>query len=98
MQTLQQAHSNTHIIDQSYEYHTLRDVVTSAEEAETKGVFFKCKTIASHTLHFNCYETSSTPPIATYKTTTTGFAHNNMVMKRSTSWDINLHWLRDKEL
>ena len=37
-------------------------------------------------------------PIATDNTTTTGFVHNNMVMKRSKSWDMNLHWLRDKEV
>ena len=37
-------------------------------------------------------------PIATDNTTTTGFFHNNMVMKRSKSWDMNLHWLRDKEV
>ena len=36
--------------------------------------------------------------IATDNTTTTGFVHNNMFMKRSKSWDMNLHWLRDKEV
>ena len=29
-------------------------------------------------------------------TTTTAFVHKNMVMKKSKSWDMNLHWLRDK--
>ena len=36
-------------------------------------------------------------PITTHNTTTTGFVHNNMVMNKSKSWGMNLHWLRDKE-
>ena len=35
--------------------------------------------------------------IRTDNSTTTGFANNNIQMKRSKSWDMNLHWLRDKE-
>ena len=39
------------------------------------------------------------PPtiIHTDNTTTTGFANDNIQLKRSKSWDMNLHWLRDKE-
>ena len=36
--------------------------------------------------------------IATDNITTTEFVHKNMVMKRSKSWDMHLHWLRDKEV
>ena len=35
--------------------------------------------------------------IYTDNSTTTGFANKNMEMKRSKSWDINLHWLQDRE-
>jgi len=38
------------------------------------------------------------PPIATDNTTTTYFLHKNMVKKKSNSWDMNLHWLRNKEV
>ena len=37
-------------------------------------------------------------PITTDNTTTTAFVHKNMVTKTSKSWDMNLHWLRDKEV
>ena len=37
-------------------------------------------------------------PIATDNTIKTCVVHNNnMVMINSKSWDINLHWLRNKE-
>ena len=36
--------------------------------------------------------------IATDNTTADGFVNNDMVMKKSKYWDINLHWLRDKEV
>ena len=35
--------------------------------------------------------------IVTDNKTTTGFIHNNIVMKRSKSWEMNLHWSGDKE-
>ncbi len=40
------------------------------------------------------------PPtiINTDNSTTTGFVNNNIQMKRSKSWDMRLHWLRDKEV
>ena len=81
------------------ECHTLRDVVTSAAEAETKGVFQNAKLALPirHILTAMGHPQLPTP-IATDNTTTTGFVHNNMVMKRSKSWDMNLHWLRDKEV
>ena len=39
------------------------------------------------------------PPttINTDNSTTVGFVKNNIQMKRSKSWDMNFHWLRDKE-
>ena len=41
------------------ECHTLRDVVTSAAEAETTFFFKKCKNYTSYPQHSNCYGTSS---------------------------------------
>ena len=39
------------------------------------------------------------PPtqIVTDNSTTTAFANKTMQMKRSKSWDMHLHWLRDRE-
>ena len=37
-------------------------------------------------------------PIARDNTATTGFVTNNMVMKKSKSWGMSIHWLRDKEI
>ena len=81
------------------ECHTLRDVVTSAAEAETKGVFQNAKlSLPIRHILIAMRHPQLPTPIATDNTTTTGFVHNNMVMKRSKSWDMNLHWLRDKEV
>ena len=81
------------------ECHTLRDVVTSAAEAETKGVFQNAKlSLPIRHILIAMGHPQLPTPIATDNTTTTGFVHNNMVMKRSKSWDMNLHWLRDKTL
>ena len=81
------------------ECHTLRDVVTSAAEAETKGVFQNAKlSLPIRHILIAMGHPQLPTPIATDNTTTTGFIHNNMVMKRSKSWDMNLHWLRDKEV
>ena len=72
--------------------------MTSAAEAETKGVFQNAKTvIALRNLlkHMNHPQPPTT--INTDNSTTVGFVRNNIQMKRSKSWDMNFHWLRDKE-
>ena len=81
------------------ECHTLRDVVTSAAEAETKGVFQNAKlSLPIHHLLIAMKHPQLPTPIATDNTTTTGFVHNNMITKRSKFLNMNLHWLRDKEV
>ena len=35
--------------------------------------------------------------ISTDNSTTHGFCHKNIQLKKSKSWDMNLHWLREKE-
>ena len=80
------------------ECHTLRHVVSSAAEAETKGVFQNAKlSLPIHHMLIAMGHPQDPTPIATDNTTTTAFVHKNMVMKKSKSWDMNLHWLRDKE-
>ena len=36
-------------------------------------------------------------PIRTDNSTSVGFVNKNMQMKASKTWDMQLHWLRDKE-
>ena len=42
--------------------------------------------------------TQNPTPIATSNTKTTGVVNNNMVIKKSKYRDMNLHFLRDKEV
>ena len=66
------------------ECHTLRHVVSSAAEAETKGVFQN--TILSLPIHHILIamgHPQDPTPITTHNTTTTAFVHKNMVMKKS---------------
>ena len=80
------------------EYHTLRDVVISAAETETKEVFQNTKiSLPIHHILIAMNHLQLPTHIVTYNTTTIGFVHNNMVMNKYKSWDMNLHWLRDKE-
>ena len=37
-------------------------------------------------------------PIRTDNSTSAGFVNKNMQMKHSKTWDMQLHWLRDKEM
>ena len=77
---------------------TIRHVVTSAAEAETKGVFQNAKTVvALRNLLQQIGHPQPPTRINTDNSTTVGFVKNNIQMKRSKSWDMNFHWLRDKE-
>ena len=75
-----------------------RNVVSSAAEAETHGVFHNAKIGVNirHLLQKMGHRQPPTP-IATDNSTTAGFANNNIQLKKSKSWDMNLHWLRDRE-
>ncbi len=77
---------------------TIRHVVTSAAEAETNGVFHNAKTaLALRRLLISMGHSQSPTIIRTDNSTTTGFINKNIQMKKSKSWDMNLHWLRDIE-
>ena len=81
------------------EYRTLRHVVTSAAEAETHGVFHNAKQILPirHLLHEMGHPQCNPTPIRTDNSTSAGYVNKNMQMKKSKTWDMQLHWLRDKE-
>ena len=78
---------------------TIRHVVSSAVEAETKGVFENAKkVIAMRHLLTDMGHPQKQTIINTDNTTTVGFVNKNIQLKKSKSWDMNFHWLRDKEL
>ena len=77
---------------------TIKNVVSSAAEAETTGVFNNAKLIVSIRNILN--ELGHSQPVTVIHTdnsTTAGFANKNMQLKKSKSWDMHLHWLRDRE-
>ena len=77
---------------------TLRHVVSSAAEAETSATFHNAQQ-AIHIrqiLHHLGHKQPPTP-LKVDNSTTNGFVHNNINQKRSKSWDMRYHWLRDKE-
>ena len=77
----------------------LRWVVTSAAEAETHGVYHNTiiainfRTILNAMRHHQ-----PITPIQTDNSTTEGFVNKTMTLKKSKSWDMHLHFLRDKEI
>jgi hypothetical protein len=77
---------------------TIRTVVSSAAEAETHGVFHNAK-IGVNIRHILNEMGHSQPPtpIMTDNSTTAGFSNKNIQLKKSKYWDMNLHWLRDRE-
>lgn len=76
---------------------TIRHVVASAAEAETAGLFFNAQNILHlrQTLHDLGHPQPPTP-LKTDNSTANDFVHANMKRRRSKSWDMRYHWLRDK--
>ena len=73
-------------------------MVTSAAEAETKGVFNNAKTaLGMRNLLIGMNHPQPKTRIMTDNSTAAGFVNNNINLKQSKSWDMNLHWLRDQE-
>ena len=89
-------HDNAPIL---IECKTLRTVVTCAAEAETHGVFQNAKHILPirYMLEQMNHPQSRPTPLKTDNSTADGFVKNNIQMKKSKAWDMQLHWLRDKE-
>ena len=67
-------------------------------QAETNGVFHNAKVALP--LRQTLIEMGHPQPptiIHTDNSTTHGFANKNIQLKKSKSWDMNLHWLRNQE-
>ena len=73
-------------------------MVTSAAEAETNGVFHNAKTgLPIQHLLQSMGHPQKPFLIKTDNSTSAGYVNNNMKTKKSKTWDMYLHWLRNKE-
>ena len=81
------------------ECRTIRHVVASAAEAETGGIFYNAQTaLILRQILADLGHPQPATPIKTDNSTAHSFVHSNIRQKRSKSWDIRYHWLRDKAL
>ena len=76
---------------------TLKNVVSSAAEAECGGIFHNCSTAIGirNTLTGMGHPQNKTEVI-TDNSTANSFVHSEMRVKRSKSWDMKYNWLRDR--
>ena len=78
---------------------TLRHMCSSAAKAETAGVFTNAQLAIPIRYILECLGHPQPPtPIKSDNSTIMRFVNNNIHQKRSKSWDIQYHWLRDKEV
>ena len=78
---------------------TICNVVSSAAEAETTGTFCNDEEgVAIITSLIGLGKKQPPNPLNTDNSTTDGFVNSNMKPKKSKTWDMNMHWLRDKEV
>ena len=76
---------------------TLRHVVASAAEAETGGLFHNARTTIPIRQALETLGHPQPPtPIKTDNTTAKHFVTKTLRQKKSKSWDMRYHWLRDR--
>ena len=74
----------------------LRKVVSSAVEAETKGLCHAAQSsITIRTFLLNLGHPQPSTLLKTDDSTAIFFVHQNIQQKKSKSWDMQFHWLRD---
>ena len=75
----------------------LRHIVSSAAEAETAGIFTNCQAAIPirHMLKILGHPQPPTP-LKTDNKTAAAFSHNTLKPKRSKSWDMQYHWIKDR--
>ena len=75
----------------------LRHAVSSAAEAETAALFHNAKTAIEIRRTLEALNHPQPPtPMKTDNSTALGFVRNLVNQKRSKSWDMRFHWLREK--
>ena len=78
---------------------TLRPVVASYAEAETGALFHNAQNIVAFRQALECLGHKQPPtPLKTDNSTAYGYVNKNIKIKKSKSWDMQYHWLRDREL
>ena len=76
---------------------TLKHVVSSAAEAETAGIFQNCCTALDLRNMLTALGHPQKPiPVITDNSTAVSFSEDKLKAKRSKSWDMRLHWLKDR--
>ena len=76
---------------------TLKNVVSSAAEAECGGLFHNCCTaIGIRTALIGMGHKQDKTEVITDNSTANSFVHSEMRVKRSKSWDMKYNWLRDR--
>ena len=76
---------------------TIRNVVASAAEAETNGLFHNAReAIPIRQTLIEMGHPQPPTPIKTDNSTAISFVSSNIKQKKSKSWDMQLNWLRDK--
>ena len=81
------------------ECEALKHVVSSAAEAETVGLFHNCQTaISIRTVLEEMGHPQLATKIKTDNKTANSFVHASMRIKRSKSWDMRYHWLRERAI
>ena len=77
---------------------TLRHVVSSSAEAEVAGIYHNAGMALPIRHMLEALQHPQPPtPLVTDNSTATGFIYDNIHQKRSKSWDMRFHWLRDRE-
>ena len=77
----------------------LTHVVSSAAEEETGGLFLNAQNIIVIRRILKALGHTQAPvPLKTDNKTAYGFVTDNIHQRRSKTWDMRWHWLRDKEL
>ena len=76
---------------------TIKNVVSSAAEAECGGLFHNCSTaIGIRTALEGMGHPQHRTEVITNNSTANNFVHSEMRVKRSKSWDMKYNWLRDR--
>ena len=77
----------------------LKHVVASAAEAETGALFHNCQNAIYLRRLLEIFNHTQIPtPIKTDNSTAAAFATDMIKQKRSKSWDLRYHWIRDQQL
>ena len=75
----------------------IKPIMASVAECETATLFINCQTaIVIRTTAMELGHEQPATPMQVYSTTTFNDVHDTLQQKRSKSFDVKLHWLRDR--